>query len=95
MILASQLKYILRQKGITVLALSKATEVPVKTLYSWLQSQSPRNLNHLKKVAEHLNVSLDYLLFNEEKTQTPFEDLKDEINAGTYEVILRKTNNRG
>lgn len=96
MILAAQLKSLTKKHGIPVSALARKTGVPVKTLYSWLQGQSPRNLNQLKTVAEHFGVSLEYLLFNETPAvkNKSFDDLKNEINIGNYEVILRKVNIR-
>lgn len=58
---------------------------------------SPRNLNQLKTVPNYFDVSLEYLLFNETRTpkNTSFDDLKNEISIGNYEVILRKVNIRG
>ena len=96
MILADQLKFLIRKKGLTVIGLSKGTGVPAKTLYSWLQKQSPRNLDQLRAISDFFDVSLEYLLFGENaKKKTAFDEFKDEINAGTYEVILRKTIPRG
>lgn len=94
MVLAIQLKSLIKKRGLTVVSLSKATGVPAKTLYSWLQNQSPRNLGHLRKVAIHFKVSLEFLLFNEERsTQKEIKEFQEEILAGNFEVILRKINN--
>lgn len=92
MVLATQLKGLIKSKGITVAVLAKQTGVPAKTLYSWLSSQSPRNLNQLKGVADYFGVTLEFLIFNEQpkKNLNRFEDYTEEINAGAFEVILRK-----
>ena len=92
MVLAIQLKSLIKSKSISVTGLSKQTGIPAKTLYSWLQNQSPRNLNQLKSVADYFGVKLEFLLFNELpiKELNNFEDYTEEINAGTFEVILRK-----
>ena len=92
MVLATQLKSLIKSKSITVAGLSKQTGIPAKTLYSWLQNQSPRNLNQLKSVADYFGVTLEFLLFNEQpkKEINSFEHYSEEINAGQFEVILRK-----
>lgn len=94
MVLASQLKILIKKRGITVVSLSKFTNVPAKTIYSWLQNQSPRNLNQVKKIADYFEVSLDYLLFNDERIKKPeFEDFTNDIYAGKFDVILRRIKN--
>lgn len=89
--LGTQLKQILAAKNITVAQLSKATKISSKTVYHWLNGQSPRNLDQLKLLSDYLEVDLNYLLFNDAKIKkNEFQDYEDEIKAGIYEVVLRK-----
>jgi hypothetical protein len=46
-------------------------------------------LEQLKKLANYFKVSIDYLCFGESHI-SEFEQYKNEINAGVYEVILRR-----
>lgn len=94
--LASQLKKLLKKKDLTVAQLARATGVSSKTIYSWINTnQNPQRLDDLKKVANELEVSLDYILFDETKFErkTSIADFKEEINLGLLEIILRKPKN--
>jgi transcriptional regulator with XRE-family HTH domain len=90
MILNQQLKHLLSTRDITVAQLSRATEVPAKTIYHWLHGQSPRNLVQVKKIADYFGVSLDFLLFGQLPPVTGIDHLKSDILAGIFEVVLRK-----
>lgn len=84
------LKKLIKDKGITITALSKATKVPLQTIHGWLQGSEPKSLRQVKKVADHLDVDLDYLCFGIEPKKTNFNDFREEINAGVFEVVLRR-----
>ncbi len=89
--LAPQLKGLLRQRGTTVTHLAKATKIPVQTISNWLSGAKPRDFDQVKKVADYLKITLDELVYGEEpRLTTSFEDFREEINAGVFEVILRK-----
>lgn len=90
------LKRLMADQDVKASQLSRATKVPTQTLHNWLGGQHPRNIDQVKRVAEHFNVSLDFLLYGTEakQTQGTFERFKDEINAGIFEVILRRTSQR-
>lgn len=89
--LKTNLKRILNSNKITPAQLSRATKIPPQTLNNWLSGQSPRNLDHVKKVADYFNVTIDYLLYgNEFKSNEFLEDFSEEINAGIFEVVLRR-----
>jgi len=92
MILAKQLKDLLKQKDVTIAQLARATGISAKTIYQWLNGQKPRDLNQVKKVADYFGVSIDFLAFGiQSKTHNDINSFKEEINAGVFEVILRKT----
>jgi transcriptional regulator with XRE-family HTH domain len=84
------LKKLIQEKGITITALSRSTKVPLQTLQGWLQGSEPKSLKQVKKVADHLGVDLDYLCFGIEPKKTSLDEYREEINAGIFEVVLRR-----
>lgn len=86
------LKKLLFEKDMTVAQLSRATKVPQQTLNNWMQGQEPRNLTHLKTIADYFNVTVDHLVYGVplKKETNPIRELSDEINAGIFEVVLRR-----
>lgn len=85
------LKALLQKHDMTVVQLARKTAIPKNTLFNWLAGMKPKDVEQAKRVAEVFGVTLDYLLFGE-NTPSPvgLRDLQDEINAGIFEVILRK-----
>ena len=92
MVLKTILKRLIKEKGISVTHLSRATKVPLQTLHGWLNGSDPRNLRQVKAVADYLEVDLDYLCFGiKPKTHShKIEEYEDEIVTGIYEVVLRR-----
>lgn len=92
--LSNQLKALLKEKDMTVAQLSRACSVSQKTISDWLISnRSPRNLSHLKKVADQLGVSVDFLLFGtivKNQEVDPIKMINEYTSIGTFEVVLRK-----
>lgn len=87
------LKKLIKQRGISVAHLSRSTKVPLQTLHGWINGSEPKSLRQVKTVADYLQVDLDYLCFgieSEKKTNFEYDDFKDEINAGVFEVVLRR-----
>ena len=87
------LKKLLHERDIKVPQLSRATKVPIQTIHNWISGQKPRDVDQIQAVAKYFKVSLEYLLYGIEckpKSEL-FENYKDEINAGIFEVILRRT----
>jgi hypothetical protein len=83
------LKKLIKREGISVVHLSKSTKVPLPTLHGWLQGTAPKNLKQVKAVADYFGVDLDYLCFGV-RTAPNLDDFQDEINAGIFEVVLRR-----
>lgn len=85
------LKRLITESGITVTHLSRATKIPTQTIHNWLSGAEPKSLTQLKKVADYFEVSLDYLCFGKEpKQRKVLNEYENEINAGIFEVVLRK-----
>ena len=87
------LKAQLDKHDMTVVQLSRKASVPKNTLFNWLAGMKPKDVEQAKRCADVFGVSLDFLLFGTEPQQrkTTLEEHRDEINAGTFEVILRPT----
>lgn len=86
------LKRLIKAKSISVSSIAKKTGVPAQTIHNWLAGVEPKNLYQVKKIADFFDVSLDYLCFGTEinKDIVPIEAYRDEINAGIFEVVLRR-----
>jgi transcriptional regulator with XRE-family HTH domain len=89
--LSKILKGLCEERGITISALAKRTGVPQQTLHNWVAGVEPRSLTQVKKVADFFEVTFDYLCFGREtKKPDDITSYKDEINAGVFEVVLRR-----
>lgn len=91
-----QLRFYLKSKGMTASQLGKMARVPRQSISDWLAGSSPRNVNHVKKVADALGVSVDNLLFGE--GVDPGQQRVTELDAllgegwvsGLFEVRFRR-----
>lgn len=86
------LKKLIKEKGISIIHLSRATKVPLQTLHGWLHGSEPKSIHQVKKIADYFEVDLDYLCFGikPKLIKNKIEELQDEINAGIFEVVLRR-----
>ncbi len=91
--LKPQLSALIKQRGVTITTLAKTTKIPAQTIHNWLAGSKPRDLDQVKRVADYFQVSLDFFTYGVEfkgSTSSPIEEHREEINAGIFEVILRK-----
>jgi transcriptional regulator with XRE-family HTH domain len=86
------LKKLIKERGVTLTHVSRVTKVPLQTLHGWLQGSEPKSLRQVKAVADSLGVDLDYLCFGIKPRvdKRNIGDFEDEINAGIFEVVLRR-----
>lgn len=84
------LKKLIIEKGLTIKSFSKGTLIPVQTLHGWLQGSEPKNLKQVKRAADYLGVDINGLCFGDRPKDVRISDYQDEINAGIFEVVLRK-----
>ncbi len=74
----------------TLASISKATGVPKSTLSEWLNNRAP-NPTQAVKVANHLAVSLHFLLFGKDDAQEPIQKiLKEDFFQGTFEITVKR-----
>lgn len=92
--ISKQLEKLLNDSGINVSQLARDVGISSKTLHNWTTGQKPRDIDQVKLVADYFGVSMDELCFGLKASPSVvnFENHKDEINAGIYEVVLRKIN---
>ncbi|MCB9094710.1 MAG: helix-turn-helix transcriptional regulator [Halobacteriovoraceae bacterium] len=91
--LSKNLSFYLESTKTNTSELAKATGIPVSTLHGWLNGVDPKNLTQLKKVAQFFQLTIDELCFNEEQANIVFKNYANEINAGLFEVVLKRVNN--
>lgn len=61
---------LLSERGITAYRVAKETGVTTATLTSWKQGKYVPKAEKLQKIADYLNVSVDYLMTGKEPNQT-------------------------
>jgi len=89
--LKKNLRKILNDRDMTAAQLSRSSGVPKTTLGEWLNGGIPRDLRKVKQVADILDMTVDQLCFGPmAKTENSIEEHLDEINAGIFEVVLRR-----
>lgn len=92
--LSSILKSAMKRANIGAPTLSKRTGVPRQTIANWIAGQSPQNLEDVRTIAKYFSMTIDQLCFvdtaNEDSNNNKLEEFSDEINAGVFEVVLRR-----
>lgn len=90
--LNSNLKALMTKQRISLVELAKLSKVPKQTLHNWLSGAEPKSLNQIKAVAEVFGISIEELCYGEKpkSTKPSIEEFQDEINAGVFEVVLRR-----
>lgn len=90
MTIVKKLEDILEEKNLSMAELARKTGVPKSNISSWLCGANP-NILQLLKVAEFLDVDLEYLLAGKRKIiQEPSLLYRTVVEEGTYEIIVRK-----
>lgn len=88
--ISKTLKHLLVDRDINVTQLSRATDVPRQTIDNWIAGQEPRSLMQLKQVSSYFDLTIDELCFGKVIKSDPIEKFEEEINAGLFEVVLRR-----
>lgn len=84
------LKNIMEKERHTLATMSKATGISKSTISEWLNNRSP-NPAQAVKLAEHLGVSLHFLLFGKEDAQEPIQRImKEDFFSGTFEITVKR-----
>jgi transcriptional regulator with XRE-family HTH domain len=84
----------LKELGIGIPTLARHTGISRQTLSNWIGGQKPHNIEQVKKVADYLAITVDELCFGSKVEKgagrSVLETYGDEINAGIFEVVLRR-----
>ena len=90
--LKETLDKLMKSNALNVPRLAKLTGISKQTLSNWMAGQQPKNIGQVKTIADHFGVSLDYLFFGEDlrSKRSLIEEAGEEINAGVFEVVLRR-----
>lgn len=93
--LKDQLKWLLHKHDMSASQLSRKSGVSKQVISQWLNGSSPRKVEQVKKVADVLSTTIDELCFGEksQSRESRIMDYQDEINAGYFEVVLRRVKN--
>jgi transcriptional regulator with XRE-family HTH domain len=86
------LQRLLDDRKMSVAKLSHQTGIPSKTIYHWLSGQQPRKMEHVFRICDLFNMSVEELYGRpprENFRTLPSLNLEQELRAGIYEVILR------
>lgn len=86
--MSNRIVQILQERGITKYRLSKETGIPPSSITDWTKNGRSPTAEKLAIVAEFLNVSVDYLLGNEEKPTSKTDELSKE-NKKLIEDIMK------
>jgi transcriptional regulator with XRE-family HTH domain len=64
-VLRRNLKILLEDRKVKANELARATGIARQVISDWMSGTSPRNLTHLKRVADYFDVTIDALCFGE------------------------------
>lgn len=85
------LKKLLQEHDVTAAQLARACKIPPQTINNWLSGQEPRSLKQIRVVADYFGISVDFLVYGkEENKKEVIKEYSEEINAGIFEVVLRR-----
>ncbi|MGK5088967.1 helix-turn-helix transcriptional regulator [Bdellovibrionota bacterium FG-2] len=99
--LKAQLKQHLEHRGMSAAELARKSGVSRQVISLWLTGVVPKNIGHLKKVADALGTTIDNLMFgneqrNNERKVTDLDALLgDSWISGVFEVRLRRIRKLG
>ena len=90
--LAANLKTQMSLRKLSLVELARISKVPKQTLHNWLSGAEPKSLNQVRAVATVFNLSIEQLCYGEkiQSKKLDIREYEDEINAGVFEVVLRR-----
>lgn len=83
-----------RLKHCNLSALANDLDIPKALLHDWVQarrSPSLKNIKHVKKIADYLGVSLEYLLTGSGLIDELITSVKFEDGGNHYNITITKT----
>lgn len=91
LVISKTLGSLIKERGLTLKALSKATGVSVSTLHEWGNGRTPKDPVQVQRVASYFGVSLHALLFGQEDPAEPLTKIMTEdFFRGTFEISIKR-----
>lgn len=92
--ISQTLVYLLKKKKISMRTLAKKSQIPLSTLASYASAKkSSYSSDHLIRLSEVLDVSLDYLLTGQERQPINLDSLPlEKVFSGYFKIKLEKIN---
>ena len=91
LILRKRLKTELDYQSLTAAELARRTSVPKQVISDWLAGVMPRRLDHLKRVASELSLTIDELCFGQSEVMRSTGDRpSDDGIVGRYEIVVQR-----
>jgi len=88
-----RLEKLCKDRGISINELSRRIGVSSKTVHTWVgkNGSTPRRPDDLKKLCDFFGVSLEFLVFGEDRSEN-IEALfsKSEVHTGLYEITIKR-----
>lgn len=85
------LRTLIDNEGTTLRKLSSKTGVPQATLSAYLAGGGSSKMEHILALAEHFDVSMEYLLFGEDRKTTTLEEMfTEEVYSGWLKVKIER-----
>lgn len=75
----------MKQRDVTTKSLAVDVGIPEGTIKTWLAGSAPRSLADVRRVAQFLNVTFEFLVFGDELTLITSADRQSK----SYEVLLK------
>lgn len=82
-----------RLRNTNLSALAEELEIPKALLHDWVQarrSPSMKNMKNVKKIADHLGVSLEFLILGEAKERVIISSVSFKDNGTNYHINISK-----
>lgn len=90
-VLAKTLKALLDKNKMTVKGLSKELSIPNSTLSSYLGKKATYQLDHIIKIADYFDVSMDFLLRGKESREISLKNLKlEDLFDGFVKIKIQR-----
>lgn len=94
---SKNLKDIIKKRKLTITEISKGTNIPISNISEWAQGRKPVLSEDLIRLADYLEVSLEYLITGKNKEDEIIENIINrvgeeftQIHKGIYRITVEK-----
>ena len=83
------LNALMKEHGVTLTDISRATGIAKSTLHGWTVGADP-SLSKLRVLAEYFECSVNYFVTGERDPDPIEEIIKEQVHSGLYELTIKK-----